>query len=313
MGDEKQLFEILVKALKCQLSVNQILHIASVRRNNPYKKTRQYPKASTILSIVIVLLLMHHNGSFVGLYKERCIIAHSLYTLSVTRPVTKCSFCQNITKIDIVDSLSTDQFITKYAYTGRPILIKNAASNWLALKSLNFSFLKTLYDTTNFYAENKNLGCQFFSYKTRFTHLKQIFHMKEKTRELLKDDWYVGWSNCLTNATYILQQYYTPPAFMQSTDYDAGGVVWLFMGGGGSGADMHIDSVKRPSWQALINGAKTWYLKPPPECEHICKQNLNLTAYTGDVFVIDTNRWFHSTFIHPPTHGLNIAIGSEYD
>jgi len=85
----------------------------------------------------------------------------------------------------------------------------------------------------------------------------------------------------------------------------------MFMGGSGTGADMHIDAVDRPSWQAMIKGKKTWYFKPPPECTLRCTASLSATMEPGDILVVDTNKWFHSTYIHPGE--LSITIGSEYD
>ena len=39
--------------------------------------------------------------------------------------------------------------------------------------------------------------------------------------------------------------------FVYFSDSEASNLDWMFMGGHGTGADMHIDSVDRPSWQVL--------------------------------------------------------------
>ncbi|CAG7830507.1 unnamed protein product, partial [Allacma fusca] len=45
------------------------------------------------------------------------------------------------------------------------------------------------------------------------------------------------------------------------------------------GASMHIDFVRRPSWQAQLSGTKQWTLRPVPECEEEC-MSVNLSPIT---------------------------------
>ena len=44
-----------------------------------------------------------------------------------------------------------------------------------------------------------------------------------------------------------------------------------------------IDSVNRPSWQAMIKGKKTWTIEPPPECALECSKRLQATMEPGDI------------------------------
>ena len=46
---------------------------------------------------------------------------------------------------------------------------------------------------------------------------------------------------------------------------------------------MQIDAVQRPSWQAMVRGKKTWFLKPPAECENVCAKHLNATMEPSDI------------------------------
>lgn len=121
--------------------------------------------------------------------------------------------------------------------------------------------------------------------------------------------WYIGWSNCHNEVKNELRKHYERPYFLPN-DSESSALDWIFMGGSGPGALIHLDYVQRPSWQAQISGMKTWTLIPPPECEKECIP-LNVTVHKGDIFVIDTNVWYHSTFIHPGE--ISITIGSEYD
>ncbi|CAH3162777.1 unnamed protein product [Porites lobata] len=117
-------------------------------------------------------------------------------------------------------------------------------------------------------------------------------------------------SNCDPVIREKLRNYYSKPAFIPD-DAETGDQDWIFMGGPGPGAPIHLDMVNRPSWQAQLSGQKIWTLVPPPECEHVCRA-MNVTINKGDIIVLDTNQWYHSTKI-VPTGELSITIGAEYD
>jgi histone arginine demethylase JMJD6 len=57
-------------------------------------------------------------------------------------------------------------------------------------------------------------------------------------------------------------------------------------------------------------GHKQWTFVPPAECLFKCKI-LYADIYPGDVFIFDSNRWFHSTLVKG--NELSLTIGSEYD
>lgn len=121
---------------------------------------------------------------------------------------------------------------------------------------------------------------------------------------------YVGWSNCNDKISKVLRQHYERPYFLPD-DSEMSKVDWIFMGTPGYGADMHIDDVNNPSWQAQISGIKEWEFKPPAECLLKCPFSLRAHVLPGDVIIFDSNRWFHSTKIIG--NDLSLTIGSEYD
>jgi histone arginine demethylase JMJD6 len=134
--------------------------------------------------------------------------------------------------------------------------------------------------------------------------------MSKKRSLLKKDQWYVGWSICNPRLQKIFRKHYSRPTFLPD-DSESSAIDWIFMGGHGHGAMIHVDSVNRPSWQAQVSGRKTWTLEPPPECESVCTRHLNATMSVGDILVVDTNYWYHGTIVHPGD--MAITIGSEYD
>ena len=89
--------------------------------------------------------------------------------------------------------MTQDRFIKQYAYSGTPVLIKEGASHWPALKTLSFRYFKKLYIRMKALKEFEEGRCQFFSYKTNLYTLRDVFRMSKKRAALKKDQWYIGW------------------------------------------------------------------------------------------------------------------------
>jgi hypothetical protein len=120
--------------------------------------------------------------------------------------------------------------------------------------------------------------------------------------------WYIGWSTSDPQVGEEIRVHTSTPHFLAPVSRK-NELTWIFMGAPGPGASMHIDSVGEPSWQAQIAGTKTWMLVPPVECDSICSA-FNITVHRGDIIVVDTNRWYHQTYIHPGD--ISITVGAEY-
>ncbi|KAF4526262.1 hypothetical protein B566_EDAN010972 [Ephemera danica] len=120
--------------------------------------------------------------------------------------------------------------------------------------------------------------------------------------------WIVSRSNCDPRVAAQLRSHYQRPPFLPE-NADTSAIDWIFMGGPGPGASLHLDYVSRRSWQAQVSGSKTWRLVPPPECEHVCT-GFSVVVNTGDIVLIDTNQWYHDTYVNPGS--VSITIGSEY-
>ncbi|KAE8749048.1 hypothetical protein FOCC_FOCC004215 [Frankliniella occidentalis] len=121
--------------------------------------------------------------------------------------------------------------------------------------------------------------------------------------------WYVGWSNCDERVARELRAHYGRPYFLPNLSENKN-TDWLFMGSRGYGAQMHVDNVRHPSWQAQLRGAKLWSLQPPPECLYEC-ESFSVVVEPGEIIVLDTNQWYHSTKI--VSDDISITIGAEYD
>ncbi|XP_077980612.1 bifunctional arginine demethylase and lysyl-hydroxylase JMJD6-A-like [Glandiceps talaboti] len=240
-----------------------------------------------------------------------CLVDTNFVVMEMTRPLVKCDMCMALDTAPVVENLSREEFMEKYAYSGVPVLVTGATVNWTAMDTFSFGFFKELYTGTDGALQNVEDECQFFPYNTEFVTLAEAFNMSDDRARFKENEktWYIGWSNCHPKVSTVLREHYQRPYFLPE-DSESSSLDWIFMGGSGQGANIHLDFVQRPSWQAQISGKKTWTLIPSPECEDVCK-SMEITVNKGDIIIIDTNIWYHSTFIAPGE--ISITIGSEYD
>ncbi|XP_075219532.1 uncharacterized protein LOC142323588 [Lycorma delicatula] len=241
-----------------------------------------------------------------NLYEDKCTIRMPDTLTRALRPPEDCSFCRSVDSVDERSKLSPAEFEEKYAYSGRPVLVKDGMENWTAHHVFSFDFFKKLYED----AIHQD-SCQFFPYETEFNSLREVFNMSRE-RALMQggtDPWYIGWSNCDDLAGRTLRMHYDKPYFLPPNAENKN-IDWIFMGSPGYGAKMHIDNVNLPSWQAQLRGKKKWTLQPPPECYYECKK-IDVVVNPGEIIVLDTNRWYHQTLI--VSDDMSITIGAEYD
>lgn len=246
------------------------------------------------------------------LANDRCLVNRGGLYLEFTRPVLSCDFCRALTEVTELTEMSKEDFL-RIGYSDRPIVLRNGAARWKAMKAFSYEFLRDVYRNTSGAFEVSRHYCQFFKYNTDFEDLENFFSMPESRAAMSSPDektWYVGWSNCDQRVVAILREYYTRPDFFPD-DSEASIIDWIFIGYAGNGVKTHLDYVHRPSWQAQIRGAKTWTLLPPPECESVCVPSLKVTVRPGDIIMVNANHWYHSTLVEPGD--ISITIGSEYD
>ncbi|XP_076243155.1 uncharacterized protein LOC143184654 [Calliopsis andreniformis] len=279
----------------------KLLHAHSVLRPGGSKVRRRH--------LWILLILAWILGRFLWDYMraaryDKCLAELPSFTQKIFRPAEDCSMCQDVQQVDRISNVVPGTFEERYAYSGRPVVVTDAMSNWTAPEVFSFLFFKSLYD-------GEDANCQFFPYKTGFQSLQDVFDMST-SRSLLEEGtepWYVGWSNCDEKIGSILRQHYQRPYFLPTTA-ESEKTDWIFMGSHGYGAPMHVDDVDHPSWQAQIKGKKLWILEPPRECHYICER-LEVVVHPGEIIVLDTNRWYHQTKI--VSKEMSITIGAEYD
>ncbi|CAH2071921.1 unnamed protein product, partial [Iphiclides podalirius] len=238
---------------------------------------------------------------------ERCALEVPPTSLTLFRPPEDCSMCVDVDDIQRLANITPEEFEELYAYGTKPVIVTDATANWLAMKEFSFEFFADFYRGGDM--GRKTNECFFFAYKSGLGSLHEVFSMDQRRANLSAEPWYVGWSTCFDGETRRLRQYYSRPYFLPRTA-ESDTIDWIFMGGPGQGAHMHVDSVRRVSWQAQVRGSKRWQLAPPPECLYACRW-LTFAVQPGEILVVDTNRWYHKTSVLPGD--ISITIGAEYD
>jgi hypothetical protein len=124
-----------------------------------------------------------------------CLVPTNEYFMEATRPQFDCNVCNDIKSFPIVNNITEDEFIHKYAYTAVPLLVRNAVQQWSALKIFSFDYFKEIYTTDEDVILKVESDCQFFPYSTEFQTLGEVFRMS-KARSLHRPEekpWYIGW------------------------------------------------------------------------------------------------------------------------
>uniref|UniRef100_A0A224Z525 Phosphatidylserine specific receptor ptdserr n=1 Tax=Rhipicephalus zambeziensis TaxID=60191 RepID=A0A224Z525_9ACAR len=262
--------------------------------------------------IVAALAYAFFRHGVPDLSHDQCLVDSGAVFKEFTRPVLSCDFCREPTRVTELTGMSKEDFL-RLGYADKPIVLRGGAAHWKAMKTFSYAFLRDVYRNTSDAFEENRRYCQFLGTATDFEDLEDFFSMPDSRANMSGPDeetWYVGWSNCDQRIVSILREHYTRPDFFPE-DSEASIIDWIFIGYAGHGLKTHLDYVLRPSWQAQIRGSKTWTLLPPPECESVCVPSLQVTVRPGDIILVNTNHWYHSTLVEPGE--MSITIGSEYD
>ena len=175
-------------------------------------KTRSYRLLVVVLSVVLLSALAYKGFTtlseetqkkFVNLFaekvlridleKETCLVPATETYLDFFRPPVDCSICEDVDTVDVVTNLTKDEFVEKYAYTGRPVLIRNGSKNWTASSHFSFEFFKNIYPQNSPILQSADKDCQFFPYRTKFESLGEVFDMPESMAKMEGQPWYIGW------------------------------------------------------------------------------------------------------------------------
>lgn len=196
---------------------------------------------SVIFLIALFVLTPFLASFFEVILGTRCIVPNNYLVWEATRPLSDCDFCRGVQSPIILSNCSREEF-KPYAYSSRPIIIKNAVSHWPAAQFLNFTYLKDLYQKHPAALDSFHEDCQFLHFKSNFQTLRDVFRMSEDFRTGHKP-WYVGWSNCNPVILAELRKLYPKPHFLPE-DAEMPNTDFVFLGYE-QGALMHVRTCQK--------------------------------------------------------------------
>ncbi|XP_076656315.1 uncharacterized protein LOC143360975 [Halictus rubicundus] len=308
-------FLILTESFLKQGASLSELKSVSIKNNARHKENNAfhylYSKKVFLVLFMPIFCTIFFKYLYIDIVKSirgtRCLVPNNYLIWEFTRPISNCDYCRDVTTALILPNLTREEF-ERYAYSSRPMVIKNAASDWPASKVFSWKFFKNLYENIEG-AYDSVEECQFLHFKSNFTSLKDVFAMSED-RALQRsgqEPWYVGWKNCHLQILDTMKRFYNLPHFLPE-DAEVPYTNYVFLGYE-EGAIMHLDYISRLMWQGQILGDKRWIVAPTPECDNICKR-FNFTVHAGDIILLDTRIWYHSTYVIGGNFSLTVT--SEY-
>ncbi|XP_026666898.1 uncharacterized protein LOC108621922 [Ceratina calcarata] len=313
LEDLQEAFVVLTESyLERGASLAQLKSVSEKNGDNKRSLVSNYVWNRKVLalfaSIFCSIFLKHlYTDTIKSIRGTRCLVPNNYFVWEFTRPISDCDYCRDVATALILPNLTREQF-KEYAYSSRPMVVKRAASGWPASKVFSWKFFKHLYENIDGAYDSAD-ECQFLQFKSNFTSLREVFAMSEEraTQRNGKDPWYVGWKNCHLQVLDVMRQYYSVPDFLPE-DAEIPYSNYVFMGYG-EGAVMHLDYISRLMWQGQVIGDKTWNVAPTPECDDLCPR-FNFTVHAGDVVLVDTRIWYHSTYVEGKRFSLTVT--SEY-
>lgn len=198
------------KAKELGIKDSQLAKIAAVKSLQK-KRLSCFVLASIVFGLVGILcglgLILFQQGviSSRSLYsaaqnvmdfdmdKDFCLIPYPEIILDMFRPPVNCTMCQDVHNVDRVSNLSKEEFVRKYAYTSRPVVITDGTKDWTASQHFSFNYFKSIYEPESPVLLSADQKCQFFPYQTNFKSLQEVFNMSEEDANMEGKPWYIGW------------------------------------------------------------------------------------------------------------------------
>lgn len=124
-------------------------------------------KCFVVNMVILKIILIAYNYKY--FQSVDCFLEMPNTLSHAFRKPEICDFCRSVTQIDRVSDLSPEQFEQKYAYSGRPVIVTDATSNWTASDVFNFNYLKSIQQ--NVFYGNEGSKCQFFPVRVHLISL----------------------------------------------------------------------------------------------------------------------------------------------
>lgn len=156
-------------------------------------------KTKICLFAVVILILILYKLELLRMLLNyilgvRCIIRNNYFVWEATRPLTACNFCINVSTPIVLLNATKSEFLL-YAFTSKPVLIKQAFLHWPARHIFSLKYFEDLYNSIEDAFKSVDEECQFLHFKSDFISLRDVFSMTKERMENnpTEKSWYVGW------------------------------------------------------------------------------------------------------------------------
>lgn len=122
-----------------------------------------------------------------------CLLTEITPFAELFMPFVNCDICNGVTEAPRLVNLSQEEFIRKYAYNSKPIVVVGAASDWPALNTFSYDYFKDLYLSMPGALQADNTRGQFFAYSSSIQNLQDLFELPSEIASMSKEKWYIGW------------------------------------------------------------------------------------------------------------------------
>lgn len=130
MEAEKKLLDLVSRSKT--LGIN-IANLPAIKRHSKlYRGSKRKCFTICAISLLITYLLF-----IVKIKNYNCFVDMPSEWTLLFRPILTCEFCENVTAIERIANVSPEDFEQAYAYSGAPVVITDATTNWTA-HNVNF-------------------------------------------------------------------------------------------------------------------------------------------------------------------------------
>ena len=190
--------ELKAKALEKGATEKEVIRqFLSEVRSEPSRSSRRGKWLKIVFLLLPLLLasLGYYAFNDRKLFDETspCTIDNSLFVLEAARPIADCKMCEGITEVPKLSGLTVETFVDKFAFSSKPLVVKDATVNWTAMHEFSYEYFRKLYSESETALNVTDEECQFFPYKTEFYSLREVFNISKERAEFKAEPWYIGW------------------------------------------------------------------------------------------------------------------------
>ena len=188
--------ELKAKALEKGATEKEVIRqFLSEVRSEPSRSSRRGKWLKIVFLLMPLLLASLVYYTFNDLFDETspCTIDNSLFVLEAARPITDCKMCEGITEVPKLSGLTVETFVNNFAFSSKPLVVKDATVNWTAMHEFSYEYFRKLYSEAKSALNETYEECLFFQYKTEFHSLSEVFNISKERVEFKAEPWYVGW------------------------------------------------------------------------------------------------------------------------